>query len=167
MLREGSWLDHSTVQLLVNWVRDTCQSPNQHTMKMASHHTKCASMPTGPAAAVRRIRQNRRPRAQLSCHRPSASSFTIRDIAAPDVPKLALIEQQCQQFSACWSAADIEAELSNSLSRAAVAADAETDEALGYIVCWLVAGELQVCMCLHYRLECHAWQYKVLLMQQL
>jgi hypothetical protein len=141
-------------------------------MHLANHQTKRALPPNGPAptapaalaAVVGRTRQDRRPRAQpISCHRPSASNFTIRDISAADVPKLASIEQQCREYSACWSAADIEAELSNSLSRAAVAADAETDDALGYIVCWLVAGELQVCECLHYRLACHAGQYRLLL----
>lgn len=71
-------------------------------------------------------------------------SYSIRGIQPTDIPKLVLIEQQCQEFSACWSSADIAAELDNSLSRAAVAADAASDEALGYIVCWLVAGELQV-----------------------
>lgn len=71
-------------------------------------------------------------------------SYSIRGIAPSDVPKLALIEQQCKEFAACWSAADIAAELDNSLSRAAVAADVSTDEPLGYIVCWLIAGELQV-----------------------
>jgi hypothetical protein len=71
-------------------------------------------------------------------------SYSIRSIAPSDIPKLALIEQQCKEFAACWSAADIAAELDNSLSRAAVAADVSTDEPLGYIVCWLVAGELQV-----------------------
>jgi hypothetical protein len=70
--------------------------------------------------------------------------YTIRGISPSDIPRLALIEQQCKEFAACWSAADIAAELDNSLSRAAVAADAMTDEPLGYIVCWLVAGELQV-----------------------
>lgn len=72
-------------------------------------------------------------------------SYNIRGITPTDIPKLVLIEQQCQEFSTCWSAADITAELDNSLSRAAVAADAASDEPLGYIVCWLVAGELQVC----------------------
>jgi hypothetical protein len=71
-------------------------------------------------------------------------SYSIRGIEPSDIPKLVQIEQQCQEFSACWSAADITAELDNSLSRAAVAADTVSNEALGYIVCWLVAGELQV-----------------------
>ena len=73
-------------------------------------------------------------------------AFTIRPITASDVPRLAVIEQQCKELgSAGWSSADIEAELGNSLSCAAVAADSSTDEPLGYMVCWLVAGELQVC----------------------
>jgi hypothetical protein len=70
--------------------------------------------------------------------------YSIRGIAPSDIPRLALIEQQCKEFAACWSARDIAAELDNSLSRSAVAADVVTDEPLGYIVCWLVAGELQV-----------------------
>lgn len=81
-------------------------------------------------------------------HSSSSSSYSIRAITASDIPRLARIEQQCGEFSACWSAADIAAELDNTaLSRAAVAAESATDEALGYIVCWLVAGELQVLEC--------------------
>lgn len=88
----------------------------------------------------------------LRCHadpevvnKQQQHSYVIRGIDLSDVPKLAAIEQQCKEFSACWSAADIEAELDNSLSRAAVAVDSTSNEPLGYIVCWLVAGELQVC----------------------
>lgn len=103
----------------------------------------------GAAARVAHLTKQQSRRLLAPLHSSSSSSsYSIRAITASDIPRLARIEQQCGQFSACWSAADIAAELDNTaLSRAAVAADAATDEALGYIVCWLVAGELQVLEC--------------------
>lgn len=71
-------------------------------------------------------------------------SYLIRPVEGEDVAKLAEVEQECKEFSAGWGRADIEAELSNALSCTAVAADSTTNTPLGYIVCWLVAGELQV-----------------------
>lgn len=94
----------------------------------------------------------------------TSTTINIRPIQASDIPRLAEIEQQCGELSACWSAADISAELDNSLSRAAVAtastAGPDSDVPLGYIVCWLVAGELQVelQLCMFKRCCCQAFQ---------
>lgn len=97
-----------------------------------------------PAALGWHSKAPRKAQSMAAHQIPTVCSYSIRAIASSDIPRLAEIEQQCKEFSACWSGADIAAELDNSLSRAAVAADDSTDEALGYIVCWLVAGELQV-----------------------
>lgn len=94
------------------------------------------------------------------------------------MPRLAAIEQLCGVLSAGWDAAQIQvrracawrwlllapcccwfppaelpalhlqAELGRDVARVLVAADAASDTALGYIVGWLIAGELQArCRC--------------------
>ncbi|WIA33355.1 hypothetical protein OEZ86_006492 [Tetradesmus obliquus] len=78
-----------------------------------------------------------------SCSSTQQASYRLRPPLATDVPKLAAIEQLCGEFSANWSTADIQDELGKAISRVLVAADS-SDEALGYIVGWLIAGELQV-----------------------
>jgi GNAT superfamily N-acetyltransferase len=108
----------------------------------------CNGTTAAAAARLAHHRATQQTRRRLLLPPLHSSSYSIRAITAADIPVLARIEQQCGEFSACWSAADIAAELDNTaLSRAAVAADAASDEALGYIVCWLVAGELQVLEC--------------------
>ncbi|WIA13208.1 hypothetical protein OEZ85_006800 [Tetradesmus obliquus] len=78
-----------------------------------------------------------------SCSSTQQASYRLRPPLATDVPKLAAIEQLCGEFSANWSTADIQDELGKAISRVLVAADSSSDEALGYIVGWLIAGELQ------------------------
>lgn len=67
-------------------------------------------------------------------------SFSIRPISIHDIPKLALIQQQCQLSLAT----NIEEELNKSFSRTATATDIVSIEPIGYIICWLIADELQV-----------------------
>jgi len=104
-------------------------------LRQAPHHVSVGS-------------RRRRVATTSACTRPRShhvrNSYLIRPVEGADVAKLAEIEQECKEVSAGWSMADIEAELSNALSCTAVAADSSTNTPLGYIVCWLVAGELQV-----------------------
>eukprot|EP00879_Flechtneria_rotunda_P022773 GHRR01024050.1.p1 GENE.GHRR01024050.1~~GHRR01024050.1.p1 ORF type:complete len:253 (+),score=49.10 GHRR01024050.1:767-1525(+) len=71
-------------------------------------------------------------------------AYILRPVEEADVAKLAEVEQFCSEFSANWSAASIQEELSKDIALMLVAADTRTNQAAGYIVGWIIADELQV-----------------------
>lgn len=68
--------------------------------------------------------------------------YTIRPLSLQDIPTVAHIEQKSRPTP--WNTKQFTDELTNDNSRPLVLVDNATDQPIGYLIAWLIAGEIQI-----------------------